>query len=406
MRRLMSALLLVGGAAALVFGLGPAPLAAAAPARAPGSVAHPGQMPSQVAAWPQFHYNAANTGYNPLETTIGPGNAGSLHLLWTASTAGAAAGIGAVSIAGGGAFLATFGDSTLRAWRATDGASMWSAVAADGPESTPAIGGGRVFIESNSGTLYAFSATTGSVLWGKSIGGAVTSPVLVKGVVYAAGYFTMNAFDAASGTLLWSAGLPCIVRSNPAAVGGRLFVTTEQCGTRGPGARNLVALDASTGSVQWTKPIGRIQLASPVVGGGLVYVCAEGGLVARGVVHGYLRWSTKSAGCFQQGTDTLAPALAQGVLYAPLTGSRISAFNASTGALLWSAGSRGDVAAPAVANGVLYVPTGTGAIAAYDTSTHALLWTSPKNGFRESSPAVVNGILYVGGDKGLYAFGP
>jgi outer membrane protein assembly factor BamB len=405
MRRLPSASLLVGGAAALFIGLGPAPLAAAAPVRASGSVAYQARMPAQVATWPQFHYNAANTGYNPLETTIGPGNAGSLHVLWTASTAGAGAGIGAVSIAGGGAFLGTLGDSTLRAWRATDGASLWNAVAGDGLESTPAVAGGRVFIESNSGTLYAFSATTGSVLWSKSIGGAVTSPVIVDGVVYAAGYFTMNAFDAASGTLLWSAALPCLVRSNPAASGGKVFVSTEVCGTRGPVRRNLVALDAATGIVLWSKPIGGVQLASPVIGGGLVYVCSEDGLFARGVVHGYLRWS-KPTGCFQQGEDTLAPALAQGVLYAPLTGSRISAFSASTGALLWSAGGSGDDAAPAVANGVLYVPTGTGAIAAYDTSTHALLWTSPKDGFRQSSPAVVNGILYVGGDKGLYAFGP
>jgi len=404
MRRLLSALLVAGAAPALVFGLSPAPVAAA-PAAASGSVTYQARVATQVAPWPQFHNNAAHTGYNALETTIGPGNAGSLHLLWTASTSGAGAGIGAVSIAGGGAFLGTLGDSTLRAWRATDGASLWSAVADDGLESTPAVAGGRVFIESNNGTLYAFNATTGSVLWSKSIGGAVTSPVIVNGVVYAAGYFTMNAFDASSGALLWTAALPCLVRSNPAAAGGKIFVSTEVCGTRGPVRRNLVALDASTGSVLWSKPIGGVQLASPVVGGGLVYVCTETGLFARGVVLGFLRWS-KPTGCFQQGEDTLAPALAQGVLYAPLTGSRIRAFSASTGALLWSAGSRGDIAAPAVANGVLYVPTGTGAIAAYDTSTHALLWTSPADGFRQSSPAVVNGILYAGGSKGLYAFGP
>jgi outer membrane protein assembly factor BamB len=133
-------------------------------------------------------------------------------------------------------------------------------------------------------------------------------------------------------------------------------------------------------------------------------VCSESGLSARGVLHGYLRWSEPN-GCDISGDAT--PALAQGVLYtAPLSGSGVSAFSASTGKLLWSAGAGGGDAAPAVANGVLYVPTGTGSIAAYDVTTHALLWTSPSDGFGESSPAVVNGVLYVGGQQGLYAFGP
>jgi outer membrane protein assembly factor BamB len=398
-------------ALATVFIVGLAPGAAASSAAAPGPRAVLGKAAgfragSQhasigVASWPQFHHNAALTGYNPLETTIGPGNAGSLHLLWTASTAGAAAGIGSVSIAGGRAFLGTYSDHTLRAWNASSGAHQWSAVTDSGLESTAAIGGGRAFIESDNGTLYAISTTTGAVLWSKSIGGAVTSPTLVNSMVYAAGYNTMNAFDAATGALLWSTPLQGLVRSVPALAGGRMFVATEY----GTSTRNLIALKASTGSVLWTKPVGQVQLASPVVGGNTVYVCSESGLSARGVLHGDLRWSEPN-GCDNFASDA-TPALAQGILYtAPLTGSGVNAFSASTGKLLWSAGTGGDGAAPAVANGVLYVPSGTGSIAAYDVTTHALLWTSPNDGFGESSPAVVNGILYVGGQQGLYAFGP
>ncbi len=350
---------------------------------------------SAVASWPQFQYNAAHTGYNPLETTIGPGNVANLKLLWKASTGGAAAGIGGVSVTGGQAFLGTYSDATLRAWDTADGSLDWSAVTSGGLESTPAIGGGRAFVESNNGILYGFNAATGAELWSQSIGGAATSPALVKGVVYAAGYFTMHAYDAATGTPLWTATLPGLVRSAPAVAGGRVFVSTE---VGGPRDRNLVALNPSTGAVLWTKPVGQIQLASPIVGGNTVYLCSANGLYALYATHGYIRWS-RPGGCNMDTT----PALAQGVLYTDSQASGVMAFSASTGALLWSAGT-GDNTAPTVANGVLYAPTGTGTIAAYDVTTHALFWTSPAHGFYGPF-AVVNGVLYAGGQDGLYAFG-
>ena len=372
-----------------------------------GTAMNAGRAPATgtTAKWAQYQYNAAHTGYNPDETVIGPGNVANLHQLWLAKSSGAT-GISGVSVGITQAYLANSSDSTLRAWSASTGGLRWSALADSALESTAAVGSGRVFVESDNGTLYAFSTATGAKLWSHSNGGSGTSPVLVKDVVYAAGYFTMNAYDAATGTLLWSTDLPLNgpVRSVPAVWGGRVFVTGGSGGKLHN--KNVVVLDASTGAILWAKgPAGFIQGASPVVGANTVYVCTSAGLYALGKLHGDQHWFEPS-GCDEDTT----PALAQGVLYtAPLGNGNggIWAFNASTGALLWTTtSSSGDFYdAPAVANGVLYVPTITGAIAAYDTATHVLLWTSPQLGF-QGPPAVVNGILYAGGTKGLYAFGP
>lgn len=361
------------------------------------AAASPGPAGSGTAAWPQFHYNAAHTGYNPLETTLGPANAPGLHELWLASDASAGSGPGAVSIANGRAFLGGFSPPKLWVWNASTGAVLWKKLTDDLNESTPAVGDGRVFIESNGGILYAFGAASGHKLWTQSIGGAVTSPALVNGVVYAAGYFTMDAFDAASGSLLWSAPLPGLVRSNPAVAAGRVFVATEAA------KRNLVALDAATGTALWSRTVGGVQLASPVVSGGTVYQCSAGELSAFGARSGTPRWSEPS-NCSLDAT----PAVANGVAYVSATGQPFAAYSASTGALLWTGGTADSTfaAAPAVANGVVYAAAGSGTIAAYDVSTHALLWTSPDLGLGESAPAVVNGILYAADGGGLYAFGP
>src|SRR5262249_61448615 len=69
-------------------------------------------------AWPQFHYNAAHTGYNPFETTIGPANVGGLHILWKG---GATGGGGSGSVAGGRAVLGGV-PGGVRAWDASGGA--------------------------------------------------------------------------------------------------------------------------------------------------------------------------------------------------------------------------------------------------------------------------------------------
>jgi outer membrane protein assembly factor BamB len=89
-------------------------------------------------------------------------------------------------------------------------------------------------------------------------------------------------------------------------------------------------------------------------------------------------------------------------------GKNIYALKASTGALLWSYATVGDVgSSPAVANGVVYVGLGypDNSLYALNASTGAKLWKYTTGSGVESSPAVANGVVYVGSDDSkVYAF--
>jgi outer membrane protein assembly factor BamB len=376
-------------AAAAFTGLVPA-LASPAPARAAAA--------SAAVNWPGFHDNAAHTGYNPQETIIGPGNAASLHQRWLASTDGSD-GRDAPTIAGGRVFT---NSGELQAWNASTGTLEWSA----SPQflSRAAYGDGKVFTDSPT-TLYAYDAATGTLDWSVPFNGAGNEPVYAGGLVYVAGNTSVGAYSPTTGANVWSVGVSPnkLLRSVPAVSGGRLFLAAECC--------RLIALNASTGATIWDTAVGShdgIVAASPVVSGATVYQCSGLTLFALRVSNGARRWQ-------EPGLCTIdsTPAVANGVLYAAnFDAGQFDAVSAATGAIEWSAPGKSSASAiPAVANGVVYFPTFGGTIAAYNAATGARLWTSPHLGFfagtgASAAPALVNGLLYMGGTAGLYAFGP
>jgi outer membrane protein assembly factor BamB len=83
----------------------------------------------------------------------------------------------------------------------------------------------------------------------------------------------------------------------------------------------------------------------------------------------------------------------------------VFALNATTGAELWVGGGPSLGSSPAVANGVVYVGSGLKQLVAFDAATGAALWSYATGGVVESSPAVVNGTVYAGSNDGnVYAF--
>jgi len=102
-----------------------------------------------------------------------------------------------------------------------------------------------------------------------------------------------------------------------------------------------------------------------------------------------------------------SPAVANGVVYVGSEDSKLYAFNATTGAVLWTATTGTGIysSSPAVANGVVYVGSVDGNLSAFNATTGAPLWNATTGNSMVSSPAVANGVVYVGsGDKHLYAF--
>ena len=95
-----------------------------------------------------------------------------------------------------------------------------------------------------------------------------------------------------------------------------------------------------------------------------------------------------------------APAVANGVVYVGCDGGNLIAFNAVTGAKLWTATTGGDIwGSPAYMNGVVIVGSADGKVYAYNAATGAPVWTSAVLGATVSSPAVANGVVYIGTDN-------
>ncbi|MGI9205752.1 MAG: PQQ-dependent dehydrogenase, methanol/ethanol family [Woeseiaceae bacterium] len=114
--------------------------------------------------------------------------------------------------------------------------------------------------------------------------GVATTPIVVDGVIYLSGAFSVVfAIDASSGEILWSYDpdvraafvdrpeLSWISRASRgvAVYDGHVFATTADC--------RLISLDAETGARQWTKQtcdnaMGYSISDSPYVGGGKVFV--------------------------------------------------------------------------------------------------------------------------------------
>jgi outer membrane protein assembly factor BamB len=359
-RRPAQALVLLAALAGLL-------LAAAPASAAPGD-------------WWQYGYTAANTRFNPNETTIGPGNVGRL----------AVAARQTPTLGGG-----------------------WNAAQA----SAVAVANGRAYVqvgdyESGSSALLAYDPGSfrSPAAWQQRSGCASPSPTVHLGIVFVGSVACrpsgddggVRAFDGATGQLLWYSHLLGIGNGtedagNVAATSGAVYVSIYQNTVYG-GDDALLSLDARTGAVRW-------QVAGvfgdPAVAGGRVLAGAPGGqLQARSAVTGALLWSRPG------GIISGAPSVTGGMVYALGTENgapRLFARRADTGALAWkrAVGGRLSGAWPAVAGGKVLATTSSG-IAAFDAASGAARWRVTVAG--ASSPAVANGLVFAGLGQGLGAW--
>jgi outer membrane protein assembly factor BamB len=105
------------------------------------------------------------------------------------------------------------------------------------------------------------------------------------------------------------------------------------------------------------------------------------------------------------GSSISSPAVANGVVYVG-SGYDLYAFNAQTGAQLWSAPTGYIIeSSPAVANNVVYVGSDDDHLYAFNAQTGAQLWSTLTGNIISPSPAVANGMVYVSSADGyLYAY--
>ena len=182
-------------------------------------------------------------------------------------------------------------------------------------------------------------------------------------------------------------------------VGERVYIAS---------ANSVYALDSIDGATVWASPLAG-PLSPPAVAGGLVYVTAyaNGSVTALRESDGTVAWTTPLPGERTGCPDVLpTPAVSGGVVYASLCPAgdgddSLAALDATTGAIVWSAGGSAFTTSPAVASGLVYVGSAsTQTLEARNVADGSLAWAGAVGDAIYSSPTVAKDVVFVGTDDG------
>lgn len=293
---------------------------------------------------------------------------------------------------------------------------LWSTTVGTNGFSYPLIAQGEVFLTSydNAGSimkLYALDAHTGHSNWSAALSSSLSMPDMAAydgGKVFVLdaelGGANMNAYDAATGSLLWSSPLTgqSLFDSPPTASNGIVSI-----GGTGIGG-TIYALRQTDGAILWTKPVHAGDRSSPAITNDGVYLAGVGPQVYKfDPVTGNQIWHYDS-GSSGAGAKTLV--FSNGKLYvrglfAPIFGTnRIAIIDATSGQLLTSFQS-GTPSLPAVSGNFGFNENG-GSLLAFNATTGAAVWSKTLSGDQfVTAPITINGDVFEGTSAGkIYAF--
>jgi outer membrane protein assembly factor BamB len=282
------------------------------------------------------------------------------------------------------------------------------------PEDYQVISGGLGFSavktrpKDGDSEIGAFNLTTGARVWSHEIfacsKGHGSVPAVANGVVYVGGDSTVYAYNATTGTPIWqtvvSPGAGCSVPfyADPVTLAGGVVYAAAPNSTSG---ESVYAFSQATGALLWTAAPSGCCIAEPVtVSGGIAYVATDH-LTAYNATTGALVFSSSVALSFADVATSGGAAFA-------VTGSgpaTLHAFNSSTGAQLWSTAVPSSGGALAVDGNTIVVSDGDDVLA-YSASTGTQLWeyiSATPSGY--STPSIANGVVYEASfGLGLQAF--
>lgn len=231
---------------------------------------------------------------------------------------------------------------------------LWSAKVGSGEtrkeraNAAPALGAGRIFTLDPMSQVTA-TATNGAVQWttdltpttdraGDAAGGGIA---FGEGMVFATtGYGELVALDPANGAVLWRQSFDAAVAGAPAVAGGKVLVSASD-GT-------AWAVTAKTGKVAWSFPVLAAttmvegSAAPTVTGDTAIFPFSSGAMVALNLSDGAGKWQGSVAGkrpgrAYASFSDlTGSPVVAGGMVYAGASGGGLSAFDLTTGKMVWT----------------------------------------------------------------------
>jgi outer membrane protein assembly factor BamB len=346
--------------------------------------------------WPRFHFDNANTGFNPYENVISTSNVSTLVQRWAVPTIDG--GAPDPIVAYGRVYVAPT-DGVVRALDPATGTLLWSYDTGGTMSGTaPTAAGNLIYIGNDNGVVLALSVSTGLPVWTRDIGSEVIgSPVAGGSAVYVGNESTIYALDASTGTLKWRAGLS---GHSPTLAYGLLYTEAQF-------ACIVQARDAATGHFVWTDEFcseADVSMTTAAADG-LVFDASVGVHALVGTT-GEVVWSS----AIDLGPGPMPVSVADGVVYISSWGSSgfLTAINESDGTLLWQTASFDpSLSTPAVANGVVYLGDDEGRFRAFNAATGSVLWTSPTAAVAfDGNVAVSDGMVFTSTEDGtVYAFG-
>jgi len=341
-------------------------------------------------------------------------------------------------------------DHNIYAVNTNTGTKIWNFTTGYEVASSVAVVNSKVYTGADDGNIYCLDATTGAQLW-KTYAGGVTkcllgaggymsieppvrsSPMVLNNKVYV-GALDGNLYclDANTGTQIWKFITQGPIQGTPTIVNGMIYFDSETGGLPSylatpPANGDFYCLDANAGSVIWHNDIpyvldktpywgeGNFMYASPTVANGMVFV-------SNGFLYTYAFNATTGAKIWTQTqiTNPGTPIQASGVVMmtAPLYKYGllyindyygVSCINANDGSEVWYTYlSREDLCQGLTyAYARVYTVNEFGALYVLDSLTGQKLSYYNFGGYQmHSSPSLYNGNLYIGcNDMNLYCFG-
>jgi len=278
------------------------------------------------------------------------------------------------------------------------GQEQWS-VDLPGSFLSPAVADQVVFVRAEmgqTGYVVALQANSGQPLWQfefpqvgsqyGNIGGHVTSPVIVDGLVLAGAGQSFYALETKTGRPFWSFNTDEPITS-AAAVAGETILFTD--------FKQLYALDLQSGRQRWRfqPEDGAVtQLFAPVVDREQVITTSGNTVYALDHQTGRLLWRRQTV------AENLIPAGADGEQVYVKSVKRLYALDRRSGAEVWSYGATNFVSLPVISEDHLYVITRAGGQAqlrALNRQDGREIWQVEDGQLANAAPVIAGHQLYV-----------
>ena len=264
---------------------------------------------------------------------------------------------------------------------------------------------GNVLVGSNDGVIVCLDGQRGTERWGYRTDGPIWAAARIEGdnVFVGTANGSVFALNRLTGEPVWkqphfSAGA---VGAQPAAAGGRLFITFD--------TNELKALDAGAGEVIWTYQRDHLSAftlaghAAPLVHGDTVIVgFSDGVLAALRVEDGSVVWERELASEASRFKDADGdPVVRDGTLYASSNAGGVYALDPATGNVRWHHAMLG-ASGPAVTTGNVFVTSvDDRELRCLDRATGKAVWRSGFHRGTPSTPTVATGYVFVSTTRSL-----